>query len=599
MQKSTGFWIILSVFVMVFLFFPSLTFGYGWPIGDGATQKRINGTFGEFRPPSGSNPPYNTNHFHDGVDIPASYGTYVYGVQQEKVWEISYDWDYVKTDYHDFRHIVPNASLYADTLIDPLVRLGWIDSEKHLHFSQEDYRTGYGYEYNPLVQGFSNHLSPFEDSLKPIIEHVKLVNHETQQEFPHDTIRGNVDIIVKVSDRIPYPPNGVDYDNGIYGVGYAIEQSGWPWKYNVQFDFWPYVRGWNIDYIYAESSDIDDYYYIATNKMNADTFWNSRNVYDGWWKICIDVYDQSFNSRYYYLPVYVHNDITYIYGDIDMDGTPYTSADAVLLARALIFGAPVVFWDLEKQMLASDVNRDGRTFMLSDLIFLIQIMQGLLPRIWGPFHKLTPTSQSVDFIVKRDSSKIMVSTASEASLSGALLVFKHNGLIDSPELLYNGKMQLMWSDHNGELKILIWSPNGDVIPSGETELFSFTCSGEIALISVEAVDSEIRELKPNIIQDNTNWQPSKFLLCQNYPNPFNPETEIKYSLAKNDKVKLVVYNVLGRKVRALVDEYQTAGNKSVHWDGKDESGNEVGSGIYFYQIQTGDFVQTKKMTLLR
>jgi len=599
MQRLIGFWIIFNLFVLTFLLFPSLALGYSWPIGDGGTQKRINGTFGEFRPPSGQNPPYNTNHFHDGVDIHGPQGTRVWGVQEEAVWTISSTRHYVITDYHDFRHIIPNSSLYPDTLINPYVILGWTDSENHLHFTQEDYRTDYGFEYNPLVQSFSTHLEPFEDYRAPIIEYVKLVDHETQLEFPDDTIRGNVDIIVKASDRTSYP-GGVDYNNGIFGVGYAIQSSGYPWRYNIQFDFWPWVQGWNINCVYADSSDIDDYYYVATNKMNADTFWDSRDVYDGWWMIKIDVYDQSFNSRSYYLPVYVHNYLPYIYGDINLNGIPYESGDVILLLRAIVFGPTAVFWNYDEQWVASDVNRDGRPCMIADLVFLIKIIENpILPRIWGPFPKLAPTSQTVDFIVKRDTSKIHVSANSAVSLSAALLVFEHNGVIDTPELLCSNKMQLMWGDNNGELRILIWSPNGEMISSGEVELFSFTCSGEMSLISVEAVDSEIRNRKTNIIQNNTNIYPSEFALCQNYPNPFNPETEIKYTLAKGKRVKLVIYNMLGQRVKTLVDGYQTAGNKLTHWDGKDENGDEVGSGIYFYKIQAGDFRASKKMVLLR
>jgi hypothetical protein len=599
MKKLSKILVLLNFLLVMLLSFSSSSFGYYWPIGDGQTQQRINGTFGEFRDSSGSNPPYNTDHFHDGVDIPAPQGTTVWGVQDEAVWAISSTWHYVKTDYHDFRHIFPDTSLRTGQSITWLDTIGFINASKHLHFTQEDYRTDWGFEYNPLVQGFSNHLYPFEDNLAPIINYVKLVDHQTQQEFPNDTIRGYVDIIVKTSDRIPYPPNNVDYNNGIYGVGYEIRQSGRPWSYNIQFDFWPYVKGWNINCVYAESSDIDDYYYIATNRMNADTFWNSRNVYDGWWRICVDVYDQSFNSCSYELPIYVHNYLPYIHGDINLNGTPYEIGDAVMFARYFVYGINVFAIDLATQVEATDVNRDGRTLMLADLIFLIKIILGDLPKIWGPFPKFAPTNQSVDFIVNKNNSKITVSMSSEVSLSASVLIFKHDDLIDPPELLCNNKMQLMSSDRDGELRILIWSPNGDVIPSGKKELLSFTCSGEVDLISVEAVDSEIRELKTNIVEQNRNAQPSEFVLYPNYPNPFNPETEIEYSLVKDGRVNLEIYNVLGQRVKTLVDEYQTTGDRLIHWDGKDENGNEVASGIYFYKIQVGDLVQTKKMILLR
>jgi len=93
--------------------------------------------------------------------------------------------------------------------------------------------------------------------------------------------------------------------------------------------------------------------------------------------------------------------------------------------------------------------------------------------------------------------------------------------------------------------------------------------------------------------------PGQYELFQNHPNPFNPMTEIKYALPRNCRVKLEVYNILGQRVRTLVDEEQAAGYRMVSWDSRGRSGNEVASGIYFYQLRAGDFVQTRKMVLLK
>jgi len=93
--------------------------------------------------------------------------------------------------------------------------------------------------------------------------------------------------------------------------------------------------------------------------------------------------------------------------------------------------------------------------------------------------------------------------------------------------------------------------------------------------------------------------PKEFDLRQNYPNPFNPTTVIEYALPKASEVKIHIYNILGQKVRSLVDEPQEPGYKTIHWDGKDDNGNEGSSGVYFYRIEAGDFVKCKKMTLLK
>ena len=93
--------------------------------------------------------------------------------------------------------------------------------------------------------------------------------------------------------------------------------------------------------------------------------------------------------------------------------------------------------------------------------------------------------------------------------------------------------------------------------------------------------------------------PTEFELAQNYPNPFNPETEIRFGLPEASEVLLRVFNTLGQEIRTLVDRPYQAGFHSVRWDGKDNLGNPVSSGIYFYQIKAGKYVQVKKMSLLR
>ncbi|HUV37165.1 MAG TPA: C1 family peptidase [Patescibacteria group bacterium] len=93
--------------------------------------------------------------------------------------------------------------------------------------------------------------------------------------------------------------------------------------------------------------------------------------------------------------------------------------------------------------------------------------------------------------------------------------------------------------------------------------------------------------------------PVAFSLSQNYPNPFNPTTEIKYDLNVGCHVKIEIFNVLGQRVRTLVDEYREAGTGTAAWDGTDAKGLPVSSGIYFCRLEAGTFVQIKKMSLLR
>ncbi|MDP3682783.1 MAG: immune inhibitor A, partial [Ignavibacteria bacterium] len=90
-----------------------------------------------------------------------------------------------------------------------------------------------------------------------------------------------------------------------------------------------------------------------------------------------------------------------------------------------------------------------------------------------------------------------------------------------------------------------------------------------------------------------------FSLLQNYPNPFNPETVISYQLSVNSKVILKVYDILGNELVTLINEEQLAGNHSVKFDATNSAIGGYASGVYFYQLRAGNFVETKKMILLR
>jgi hypothetical protein len=99
---------------------------------------------------------------------------------------------------------------------------------------------------------------------------------------------------------------------------------------------------------------------------------------------------------------------------------------------------------------------------------------------------------------------------------------------------------------------------------------------------------------------NVQSTPVDFALVQNFPNPFNPETTIKYNLAEGANVNLRIYNVVGQVVRTLVAESQSAGRYSVRWNGTDDRGAPVSSGIYFYQLSAGtQFQDVKKLMLLK
>jgi hypothetical protein len=110
---------------------------------------------------------------------------------------------------------------------------------------------------------------------------------------------------------------------------------------------------------------------------------------------------------------------------------------------------------------------------------------------------------------------------------------------------------------------------------------------------------EIKKINEVTDLADEKWLPTDYNLFQNYPNPFNPSTIISYSIPKTNKVSLVIYDMLGREIRTLVNEIQNAGVQNVTWDGRNKAGVKVSSGTYIYRIEAGDFHMAKKMILLK
>jgi hypothetical protein len=104
---------------------------------------------------------------------------------------------------------------------------------------------------------------------------------------------------------------------------------------------------------------------------------------------------------------------------------------------------------------------------------------------------------------------------------------------------------------------------------------------------------------PVSVDETEKVFPTKFLLSQNYPNPFNPSTKINYRLPERSFVTLKIYDVLGNEIATLVNEEKPAGSYEAEFNGTGLIHQTLPSGVYFYQLRTGAFIETKKMILLR
>ena len=121
---------------------------------------------------------------------------------------------------------------------------------------------------------------------------------------------------------------------------------------------------------------------------------------------------------------------------------------------------------------------------------------------------------------------------------------------------------------------------------------------KVAAVDIHGNESEYAVLLTDEVTGDETPPVASFL-GQNYPNPFNPVTTISFGLSEPGRVSLRIYDAAGRLVRALIDEERPAGRYDEIWDGADNAGHEVASGIYFYSLKAGDFKETRKMVLLR
>ena len=164
-----------------------------------------------------------------------------------------------------------------------------------------------------------------------------------------------------------------------------------------------------------------------------------------------------------------------------------------------------------------------------------------------------------------------------------------------------------WSDEAGQVRVMnaIWngsevSGDGDVVRLVFRVLRDFEDNARFEIADGLVFDPSqlANPLAGGVLDIQTT--PTEFALLQNFPNPFNPETTIGYELAESADVTLQIYNVVGQVVRTLmVSEPQLVGRYQVRWDGMDDRGVPVSSGIYFYQISAGKFQDVRKLMLLK
>ena len=223
-----------------------------------------------------------------------------------------------------------------------------------------------------------------------------------------------------------------------------------------------------------------------------------------------------------------------------------------------------------------------------------------------------PTSFSL--VTPEDSAEVIITTESIAA--GATIDVSWTPSMDADEdsvaygfLLFNGPYSVetpaLYTAEVGMTQLMIPYSYSSAIALLETAGFqSITCDWLVFATDGQdtTMSDEIRTLfldaRPVLTVDES-VVPEVFALHQNFPNPFNPTTTINYDIPESQVVSIMIYDIMGRKVRSLVNEFQEVGYRSVRWDATDDFGIGVSAGMYVYTIQAGDFRQVRKMVLLK
>jgi hypothetical protein len=266
-------------------------------------------------------------------------------------------------------------------------------------------------------------------------------------------------------------------------------------------------------------------------------------------------------------------------GDINVNGVANEIADAVMFTNYFISGLSAFGTHIDASIAASDVNADGIALSVADLVYQIRVLVGDA----NPYPKPMPEAQAV---VNAQAGAVSVNAP--VSLGAALLTFQVNGEIGTPVLGVD--MDMKYAVEGNELRVLIYNIGRKSIPAGENTLV--TVPGNVELTGVEVASYE-----GAVVDAMINRIPVDFAL-KNYPNPFNPATTISLSLPVESDWTIEVFNVAGQLVREYSGHSQ-AGTTSVIWDGSDNNGKSVASGIYFYRANADQFSQTKKMMLMK
>lgn len=281
--------------------------------------------------------------------------------------------------------------------------------------------------------------------------------------------------------------------------------------------------------------------------------------------------------------------------DINLNLQAWEISDAVLFSTYLI--DPINHPLSPLQLMATDCNGDHIVGSFPDFIYLLRVIlgEGVPPKVaYGmdisavvSLNQLYPDSRQYN--VKYDC---------DIPAGGVLMRINHGDAV-IPEIIPSSGLTTEVLDRDGVLSVMIYSYDGDLIMPG-SELFSFDTEAD----NFDAVFSELQvsDMFGYFIPSSgrvTIDLPLEYKLNGAYPNPFNASTVISFSLPEVSDIQLSVFNILGQQVKTFKADNMSPGENTFIWDGTNDNGQPVASGVYMYLLQANDFSATSRMVLLK
>ncbi len=280
-------------------------------------------------------------------------------------------------------------------------------------------------------------------------------------------------------------------------------------------------------------------------------------------------------------------------GDVNLNGFACEVSDYVYFSN--YFTNPSGYPLNALQLANTDMNNDHIPATISDLVTLIgRIMDGTKTQVSSgrSFDRWAMVG------IESFGATKLIGYESDFEVGGVLITLRTSEPVDPNTIRnLNRNMQIQTVSHDRETRIFVYSSQGETLAAGRHDLISLEGFFDAEIVEVDMADASGRTVMA--AAPSSRPLPNDFVLHQNYPNPFNPSTEISFSLGAASVVRLSVYDLLGRSVKMLIDDYREAGRYGATWDGRDKNGRTVSSGVYFYRLETNYGEQTRKMIMMK